>query len=53
MPMTPGAPPTAASSSSCGPRDGMLFLLWELRNLVGLVLVLGVLVGVTAHRLGR
>ncbi len=31
----------------------MLYLLWELRNLVGLVLVLGVLVGVTTHRLGR
>ena len=31
----------------------MLYLLWELRNLVGLVLLLGVLVGISAHRLGR
>lgn len=49
----PAAPPTAASSSCCGPGDRMLYLIWELRSLLVLVLLFGMVVGFAAHRLGR
>ncbi len=31
----------------------MLYLIWELRGLLGLVLIFGVVVGFAVHRLGR
>ena len=49
----PVVPPTAASSSCCGPRDAMLYLIWEMRSLLALVLIFGIVTGFAAHRLGR
>jgi hypothetical protein len=31
----------------------MLYLIWEMRNLIGLILVFGIVVGFAAQRLGR
>ncbi len=53
MPVTPAAPPIAASSSPSSPRDAMLYLIWELRSLIALVLVFGVAVGFTTQRMRR
>ena len=49
----PAVRPTAVSSSCCGPRDTMLYLIWEMRSLLALVLIFGIVVGFATHRLGR